>query len=103
MKNPAVIWVGLDEGENDVKKFAQNIEASLQELELKEETRPFSAHLTLGRVRSKKNINNLTQILSTHPFSSAHSVEIDYATLYQSTLTREGSIYTPAQKFDFVK
>jgi len=56
------------------------------------EERKFSAHLTLGRVKSGKNKIILKEkILSLEVSPLKHT--IDKIILYKSTLTREGPIY----------
>src|SRR3989338_5342197 len=49
---PRVVWVGLDKGITESKELAERIDAALSEIGFQKETRPFAAHLTIGRVRS---------------------------------------------------
>ena len=60
---PRVIWVGIKEGAEESKKLASEIEKSLKEFGFPEEQRPFSPHLTLGRLRSPKAREKLKETI----------------------------------------
>jgi len=100
---PRVIWVGIDKNCATVEEMAQHIENECEKIGFKKEDRPFSAHLTLGRVRSPKNKEALKDkilSISVKPLN----FNADKITLFQSTLTPKGSIYTvlhqsPLQQF----
>ena len=92
---PRVIWVGLDKGAKESTELALKIDKALSKLGLDKETRPFAAHLTLGRVRSSKNKEDLKEKIQSyakHDLAS-HTQFISYLILFQSTLTPKGSIY----------
>ena len=95
--NPRVIWVGLDKGCSDAEQIAQSVEDELSKIGFEKESRPFSAHFTLGRVKSGKNKAALKE-----SFSSAlprpKSCAINNITLFQSTLTPKGPIYNSLHK-----
>ena len=52
---PRVIWVGLDKGAKESAELAGRVDEALSKIGFQKETRPFAAHLTIGRVRSAKN------------------------------------------------
>lgn len=92
---PRVIWVGISTGEDNVKEIYNSLEGKLEGEGFQKEQRPFSAHLTIGRVRSPKNRQNLKSSIEGLKFSSGKSLDVDHITLFQSTLTPHGPIYTP--------
>jgi len=95
-----VIWVGIDEGSKDIAATASLIENSCEKLGFLKEDREFSAHLTLGRVKSGRNKIKLKEkILSLEVKSLKHV--IDKIVLYKSTLTQEGPIYEAIYEVDF--
>jgi RNA 2',3'-cyclic 3'-phosphodiesterase len=94
---PRVIWVGIDKGCSEVEKIAALVEAKLAELSFEKEDRPFSAHLTIGRVKSGKNKIALKEAISSLSARPA-SCLISHITLFQSTLTPHGPIYTALHK-----
>jgi len=89
-----VLWVGIDKGCSEVDRIAESTEKSLEKIGFLREARPFSAHLTLGRVKSGRNKASLKEKLSSIEVEPKSS-RIDNITLYQSTLTQKGPIYTP--------
>ena len=91
---PRVIWVGIDKGCAETEKIAALAEEKLENMGFGKEKRPFSAHLTLGRVRSGRNKAGLKEIISSLEVKPK-SCAIEGITLFQSTLTPRGSIYTP--------
>ena len=93
VKRPRVIWIGIDKGKNELKLLAGQIETELEKLGFPKETRDFKSHLTLGRVRSPKNLKNLTKLLTEVSFQSESAIKINKLILFQSTLTPKGAIY----------
>ncbi len=50
--SPQIIWVGIQTGDQLIAQLAQSIDEKLKPLGFPEETKKFSAHITLGRVKS---------------------------------------------------
>ena len=89
-----VLWAGIDKGCSETEKIAEEIENGLEKIGFPKETRPFSAHLTIGRVRSGKNKAKLKEIITSLQVNP-ETCQIKSVTLYQSKLTPKGPIYTP--------
>src|SRR6266404_4653435 len=53
-RSPHVIWLGVD-GDGDLGALASIIEQAIEPIGFPREKRPYSAHLTLGRVDGKVN------------------------------------------------
>jgi 2'-5' RNA ligase len=93
---PRVVWVGLSEGEAEVRQIAERLENEICRLGIAKEKRPFSSHITLGRVRSAHNRSQLVERLNyleknfpqEKPDCQAAKI-----TLFKSTLTPSGPIY----------
>lgn len=96
-RRPQVLWVGLNDASGQLRKLAQEIDARLHQLGFPRETRPFSPHVTVGRVRDA-HIDAVVKEMLEHPFPP-HEMICSQCTLMQSELHRAGSIYTPVQKF----
>ena len=90
---PRVIWVGLAEGKEIVARIAGAIEQEGDALALRREERPFAGHLTLGRVRSSRNRQALTQCLRATVWKSPPPWRVSTLTLYQSVLSPAGPSY----------
>jgi 2'-5' RNA ligase len=96
IKSPRVIWIGTDKGDEEVKTIAKALEDKLSALGIAQEDRAFSSHITLGRIRSSKNRNNLAQSLESlkeKPLEGIIELRVEKITLYKSTLTPRGPIY----------
>lgn len=95
--HPRVIWVGLDRGAAETVALAAKVDEALSKLGFPKEERPFSPHLTIGRVRSPLNKAKLAEKISTAASDAALSPvpphQVAAIVLYQSTLTPQGSIY----------
>lgn len=105
---PRVIWVGLDKGAVESKNIAEKIDEELSKIGFEKESRPFAAHLTIGRVRSSKNKEalkekilsaNTSLPLQTHNPQLTPTQTITSIILFQSKLTPNGPIYTKLHEF----
>jgi len=65
----------------------------LERMGFKKENRDFWPHLTLGRVRSPKNIAVLANELYTYKLPETIKISIERITFFKSTLTPAGPIY----------
>jgi 2'-5' RNA ligase len=92
-RNPRVIWCGI-EGETDaLSKLQQKVEAACSPLGFPPEDRAFRPHLTLGRVRGKRNLQPLLDCIKIGS-GLERSFRVDHFNVYQSTLKPQGAVYT---------
>lgn len=96
IKQPRILWVGIH-ASPALFSLQKRLEAGAARLGYPPESRPFSPHLTIGRVRSSMDPANRGKIQSAfHRIQlgdiGAGSVESIH--LYQSELKSDGSIYT---------
>ena len=94
LRNPRVLWVGLPAIPETLQQLQKTIEDQLEHEEFPRETKPFSPHLTLGRIRSARKTAPLTDALTREGFASIGFVA-NRITLMRSQLSPGGSIYTP--------
>lgn len=92
---PRIIWVGVESGAAQSEQFAKLLEEKLEKIGIPREDREFHAHITLGRVKSLKNKDNLKEIIEATKFEAGSAVDVNHLTLFKSQLTRDGSVYTP--------
>lgn len=98
LEYPRVVWIGVDKNCALIEEIASKVEDKCESIGFPKEDRPFSAHLTIGRVRSPKNKGVLKEkmlSISVKP----HSFIVDKLMLFQSTLTPKGPIYTTLHQF----
>jgi 2'-5' RNA ligase len=105
LKQPRVLWAGL-EADSHLKDLAAGLDASLEKLGYKKETRPFSPHLTLARIAYPEDspaFEKTMKALLAAKDKDFGSVNIRRITLFQSTLAPGGSIYTPLERFQLLE
>ncbi|MBN1793680.1 MAG: RNA 2',3'-cyclic phosphodiesterase [Candidatus Omnitrophica bacterium] len=92
---PRVVWVGIDNPDGGLSDVVDALEEALENLGFSPEKRPFTAHVTLGRVRSPRGRKELVGALTKASFSSLSPFYVNSLVLFQSTLTQKGPLYTP--------
>ena len=95
MDHPRIIWVGVDQGKEKLVELAEKVEQACDPLGVQKEERPFSVHLTIGRVRSNRFLAELAKHLEKNSFRAGGPVEVTEIILFQSVLSPAGPIYTP--------
>lgn len=90
---PKVIWLGLKDEQKFIEGIYLSLENSLHEIGFSKEERGFSPHITIGRVRSNRNINLLSQKIIGYKAPEPIIQPINNVTLFKSTLTSNGPIY----------
>jgi RNA 2',3'-cyclic 3'-phosphodiesterase len=99
---PRVIWVGLDKGAKESTELAAKVDDALSKLGFQKESRPFAAHLTIGRVRSPKNKEALKEKIQSYTlYPIPYTLLVSSLVLFQSTLTPRGSIYSTLHEAKF--
>ena len=101
--SPRVIWVGLEQGENEVSQISEKLEERLEKISFEKETRPLHPHLTLGRVKSSKNRGELKKSIEeiNKGLVPAAKMTVPEIKLFRSTLTPKGAIYTCLSQSSF--
>ncbi|MDG6901891.1 MAG: RNA 2',3'-cyclic phosphodiesterase [Nitrososphaerota archaeon] len=90
---PRVVWAGVaPEHEGLIGPIARNVVDALGDIGESEE-RPFQAHITLGRVRSLRNVKELGELLRRNSGRPFGSVTLSEVKLKSSVLTPQGPIY----------
>lgn len=101
-RRPRVVWVGLD----DPAAVFTSVEAAISErlapLGYRREDRPFSAHVTVARMRDGvRNLGPLSERLASaaREAPAFGAVPVDAVTVFQSELGSSGSRYTALARF----
>lgn len=100
--NPRVIWADCKGEINILKALANSISKCAEEVGVPKETREFLAHLTIGRVKSNKNIPALRKVMEEVNNKLIGAQLIKDFILYKSELRSSGPIYTALEKFQLV-
>ena len=94
---PRVFWLGIREGCDPLVKLANKFESNLLTLGFEKEKRSFKSHLTLGRVRSMRQIEKVQQVLSDIDIDTWF--DVDQIVFMKSDLKPTGAVYTPVHQF----
>jgi 2'-5' RNA ligase len=92
-----VVWVGLAGEPDKLNQLQKRIDTALVPLGFKAEGRPFTPHLTLGRVRdyaAPDAIRQLGQFIGKTAFDAKCAFKVNAVHLIRSQLTRESPIHT---------
>ena len=99
---PRVVWAGVaKQSEPSMNAIANRVIQSLDGIGEKDD-RPFQAHITLGRVRSDRNIDRLTELLAASSQRTFGTSPIGEVKLKSSLLTPNGPIYKDVGVFPLV-
>lgn len=96
--DPRVIWVGINPKEELVKlsvKIADGLKAGGYMIE----DRVFRPHLTIGRIRTIKDNENLKRVLETYRGTDFQKISAAEVILYESILMKTGPLYKELGKF----
>lgn len=96
---PRVVWVGVGDGAVPLEALAGAVENGLAPLGFPKERRGFTAHFTLGRVRSSRNVEDLRAAIRDEPARPLGTVRVEEFVLIHSRLDPGGSIYTALMHF----
>ncbi len=96
MRRPRVIWVGI-EAPPELTAVQSALENRLARLGYSPEERPFSAHLTLGRVArtaDSQDVQKIADGLQAMKIGFLGAVQVHHVHLYRSDLEPTGAEYT---------
>jgi len=97
MRRPRVVWVGADGDLDELKKLARSVESACRNSGFEKADKPFSAHLTIGRVKYPKGLDQLTTSLQNTEFEP-EQFQVDEVVVFKSDLSPRGPTYTPLAK-----
>jgi len=91
-----VAWVGLSGEVDRLRQLQQRLESSLEQLGFAAESRAFTPHLTIARIRDQASPDErqrFGQLITSTSFE-AGEISVDAISLMRSQLTRQGAIYS---------
>jgi 2'-5' RNA ligase len=95
-RHARVLWVGV-EAPAELVNVQRGIETAVSRLGYAREDRPFSAHLTLGRVArnaTSKDVHLISEVLESTTVGFLGVTQVDEIHLLKSDLRPTGAIYT---------
>jgi len=89
-KKARVLWVGVDQGREQLSTLAARIEERMVELGFAAETREFHPHVTIARLKGSANAETLVLPFSEDTFRKSR---IDEVVLFESVTGPKGAEY----------
>ena len=93
-KAARVLWVGTGEGSDELKRLQEDLEKQFVSAGWPEETREFTGHLTLCRIRKSAAGVKLAQMSEDYKDLKLGTISADSVSVYQSQLKPTGPVYT---------
>jgi 2'-5' RNA ligase len=100
-RNPRVFWASV-EGGDALPALARDIEAALEPLGIAKETRAFTGHLTLARIKEPVPLEALRDAIAKIGPADFGAFSVDCFYLFRSQPGSAGSIYTKLSEFRFL-
>jgi len=91
-KNPRIIWCGIQGDIDLLTHLQETVEAVCKEYGFPPEDRPFRPHLTLGRIKDRKNLQPLSDCIINESGLEC-SFNADHFNIYKSVLKPQGAVY----------
>lgn len=98
---PRVVWVGVEDETRQLPRLAAAVEQELAALGYSAREERFTAHVTLGRVRSPRHRDALSRQLAELAWTPPAACDVPQLTLMRSVLSSAGSSYTPLAQLPF--
>jgi len=100
VRRPRVVWVGVHEPSGCLERLWRAIESQVAPLGFPTERRPFSPHLTLGRVQryasssEVRDIGQAVAALASEMAGAQDEMAVTWAAYIKSDLRPTGAVYT---------
>ena len=95
INRPRILWIGLKDNKQRLSQTAISLQKALTKIGLEGDQKAFSPHITIGRIRSFKNTNLLSESISKYQVPKGLTQVITKIILYKSILTSQGPNYEP--------
>jgi 2'-5' RNA ligase len=96
IRRPRVIWIGV-EAPSELNALQRAIEVETARLGYAPDNRPFSPHLTLGRVARNANsedLRRISNVLANYTVGFLGATRVCSVHLFRSDLSTTGAVYT---------
>ena len=92
-RRPRVLWAGIKTGKEEMTALHRSLSTELEGVGFPQEERPFSAHITLGRVRRPRTNDQLADRLKEEAETVFGGESVERLVLFKSTLLPQGAVY----------
>jgi 2'-5' RNA ligase len=99
LRYPRIVWARITEGADQLKSVFSQLEPRLRSLGFTPDSKGFSPHLTIARVKSGKNKAQLAEFVTKNASYDFGTVKAECLRLKKSDLTPRGPIYSTLKEF----
>jgi 2'-5' RNA ligase len=96
---PRVVWAGITEGADQLRDIFNQFEPRLRALGFAPDSKGFSPHLTIARVRSARNKAQLAEFVTKNASHEFGTIKAQCLRLKQSALSPKGPTYSTLKEF----
>jgi 2'-5' RNA ligase len=96
---PRVVWAGMTEGVEQLKSIFTQLEPQIRALGFAADAYGFSPHLTIARVRSGRNKQNLAELVTKRADFEFGTIKADCLRLKRSQLSPKGPTYSTLREY----
>ena len=97
-KKARVVWLGLTGDTHPLIELQKDLDERLEPLGFPRETRPFRAHLTMGRAKGKVDPQSLVDAITAGAEWASPTFTADRLILFKSDLKPDGAVHTPLRE-----
>ncbi|MCE5311951.1 MAG: RNA 2',3'-cyclic phosphodiesterase, partial [Nitrospiraceae bacterium] len=98
MRRPSVVWAGVDESK-ELTNLWSDIENAAAGMGFMKESRRFSPHLTIARIKDPGTVVGLAEVILPHKDAFFGSIDVACFSLMKSLLKPEGPVYSVLADF----
>ncbi|MFA6130049.1 MAG: RNA 2',3'-cyclic phosphodiesterase [Candidatus Omnitrophota bacterium] len=98
-----IIWIGDNQPTLELKQLAEQLEIKLEISGIARQPKPFSAHITIGRIKSRLLLSDLQKVIDKikrDMEGTNWEFDCSKVTLFESTLGPGGPAYTMLDQFN---
>jgi len=103
LQRARIFWLGLEGDIGELSGLHQGIDSAMATLGFESESRPFTAHLTLARLReecSREQRLEFTELAQHAAFGAGPPIKVRLVSLMRSRLTPQGAVYTRLAEYE---
>ena len=96
---PRVVWAGITEGTDQLKTVFSQLEPRLRSLGFTPDPKGFNPHLTIARVKTGRNKQQLSDFLAKNANYAFGAIKAECLRLKRSDLTPRGPVYSTLKQY----
>lgn len=95
-RRPRTVWLGVGSGTLELRQLHSAVGDELAPLGFRRETRQFTPHLTIGRIKGEARAGEaIGQLIAEHADYAVGLTSVEEVVVFSSELGRQGPLYEP--------